>query len=177
MTGGLGLAIALLVLGLLLVVAEVLIPSLGLLAVMATASFVASIWFAFKASWAVGFGFVAVSLLLVPILVYVGLKYLLPHSFAGPQIILSQVISEHGESSGTERNLKRFLGAEGVTRSYLRPAGVADIAGERVDVVSEGGLVTRGTPVRVIDVEGNRVVVRPIAGLAPQAESAEASRQ
>jgi len=175
-TGGLALAVALLVLGLLLIVAEVLIPSLGLLAVLATGSFVASIWFAFKTGWAIGFAFVAVSLVLVPVLVYVGFKYLLPHSFAGPQIILSQVVSDHGESSGTERNLERFLGAEGVTRSYLRPAGVADIAGERVDVVSEGGMVRRGTAVRVIDVEGNRVVVRPIAGLAPQADTTDEGR-
>ena len=174
MTGGLALAVALLVLGLVLIVIEVLpFPTFGVCAVMATGSFVASIWFAFKAGWAVGFAFVAVSLVLVPVLVYVGFKYLLPHSFAGPQIILSQVVSEHGESSGTERNLTRFLGAEGMTRSYLRPAGVADIAGERVDVVSEGGMVRRGTAVRVIDVEGNRVVVRPIAGLAPQAATAD----
>ena len=173
MTGGLALAVALLVLGLLLFVAEVLIPSLGLLAVLATGSFVASIWFAFKAGWLVGLAFVVVPLVLVPLLVYIGFKYLLPHSFAGPQIILSQVVSEQGESSGTDRSLKRFLGAEGVTRSYLRPAGVADIAGERVDVVTEGGLVTRGTRVRVIDVEGNRVVVRPLPlPAAPSGEEA-----
>jgi membrane-bound ClpP family serine protease len=54
---------------------------------------------------------------------------------------------------------------------------VADVAGERVDVVTEGGLVKRGTRVRVIDVEGNRVVVRPVAGLAPQEENADASRE
>jgi membrane-bound serine protease (ClpP class) len=175
--GTLALAVGLLVLGLLLIVAEVLFPSLGLLAVMATASFVASIWFAFKTGWLVGAAFVAVSLVLVPLLLYIGFKYLLPHSFAGPQIILSQVVSEQGESSGTDRSLRRFLGAEGVTRSYLRPAGVADIAGERVDVVTEGGMVGRGTRVRVIDVQGNRVVVRPTAGLAPREERADESRQ
>jgi membrane-bound serine protease (ClpP class) len=167
-TGTLALAVGLLVLGLLLIVAEVLFPSFGLLAVLSTGAFVSSIWLAFKAGWLIGLAFVVVSLILVPALLYVGFKYLLPHSFAGPQIILSQVVSDQGESSGTDRELKRFLGAEGVTRSYLRPAGVADIAGERVDVVTEGGMVRQGMRVRVINVEGNRVVVRPVAGLAPQ---------
>ena len=157
------MATALLVLGLALIVIEVLpFPTFGVCAVMAVGCFAASIWFAFKGGWLVGLAFVVVPLVLVPLLVYVCFKYLLPHCFAGPQLVLSQVVSEHGESSGTERNLKRFLGAEGVTRSYLRPAGVADIAGERVDVVTEGGMVRQGIRVRVIVVQGNRVVVRPV---------------
>lgn len=177
MTGTLASAVGLLVLGLFLVLLEIHFFSFGLLTAMAAGSFVASIWLAFKAGWVAGFTFVGVLLVLVPLLVYVGYNYLLPHTFVGKQIILSQVVSDHGESSGTDRNLKRFLGTEGVSRSHLRPAGVADIAGERVDVVTEGGMVRRGTPVRVIDVQGNRVVVRPVAGLAPPEDNADESRR
>jgi len=48
----------------------------------------------------------------------------------------------------------------GVALSNLRPSGIALIAGKRVDVVTEGPMVERGTPVKVIAVEGMRVVVR-----------------
>jgi membrane-bound serine protease (ClpP class) len=44
--------------------------------------------------------------------------------------------------------------------SPLRPAGVADLGGSRVDVVSDGSFIDAGAPVEVIRVDGNRVVVR-----------------
>ena len=52
------------------------------------------------------------------------------------------------------------LGRVGVALSPLRPAGVADIGGSRVDVVSDGGFVSAGAAIEVTRVEGNRVVVR-----------------
>jgi membrane-bound serine protease (ClpP class) len=55
-----------------------------------------------------------------------------------------------------------LLDRQGVAFSTLRPAGKAQIDGQLIDVVSDGGFVDPGTPVEVILVEGNRVVVRPI---------------
>ncbi|RYD71744.1 MAG: hypothetical protein EOP84_24365 [Verrucomicrobiaceae bacterium] len=51
-------------------------------------------------------------------------------------------------------------GDEGQTLSPLRPAGIAEIAGRRIDVVTEGELIGTGSTIRVIKVEGNRIVVR-----------------
>jgi len=56
-----------------------------------------------------------------------------------------------------------LLHQTGVALSHLRPSGTAQINGHRVDVVTEGAMVERGTPVKVIAVEGMRVVVRPIS--------------
>jgi len=53
-----------------------------------------------------------------------------------------------------------LLGAQGVSATVLRPAGFATIAGRRVDVVTRGELLEAGTPVEVVSVEGNTVVVR-----------------
>jgi membrane-bound serine protease (ClpP class) len=50
---------------------------------------------------------------------------------------------------------------DAVAVTALRPAGRASLGGDLVDVVSEGGFVEAGTPLRVVRVEGNRVVVRP----------------
>jgi membrane-bound serine protease (ClpP class) len=59
----------------------------------------------------------------------------------------------------------RWLGKRGRTTSPLHPAGIADIEGTRVDVVSEGELIEPGTPVEVTRVDGNRIVVRQITNI------------
>lgn len=47
----------------------------------------------------------------------------------------------------------------GVAHSMLRPAGIAEIEGHRIDVVSEGDFIEAGAPIKVVRVDGNRVVV------------------
>lgn len=56
----------------------------------------------------------------------------------------------------------QLLNQVGVAYSNLRPSGTALINGQRVDVVTEGGLISRGTPIKVVAVEGLRVVVRAL---------------
>jgi membrane-bound serine protease (ClpP class) len=53
-----------------------------------------------------------------------------------------------------------WIGRVGRTTTPLRPAGIADIAGERVDVVSEGEMIEPGAAIVVSRVDGNRIVVR-----------------
>ncbi|MBM3829554.1 MAG: hypothetical protein FJ406_03365 [Verrucomicrobia bacterium] len=61
---------------------------------------------------------------------------------------------------GTER--PELIGQSGMAYTALRPSGVAVIGGQRVDVVTEGALIERGVNIRVIAVEGARVVVRQV---------------
>ncbi len=56
----------------------------------------------------------------------------------------------------------KLLGAVGVCVTDLRPSGTIIINGEPVDVVSEGGFVKQGSSVKVINVDGSRVMVRQI---------------
>ena len=55
-----------------------------------------------------------------------------------------------------------LLNQSGVAHTNLRPSGTALINDRRVDVVTEGNMIERGTPVRVVAVEGLRVVVRAV---------------
>ena len=57
---------------------------------------------------------------------------------------------------------KALLGKEGVAHSELRPAGIALIDGRRVDVVADASYIQRGARIVVAEVEGNRIVVRPV---------------
>jgi membrane-bound serine protease (ClpP class) len=61
---------------------------------------------------------------------------------------------------GAER--PELLHQTGTALTSLRPSGMALINRRRVDVVTEGGLIKRGTPVKVVAVEGVRVVVRAL---------------
>lgn len=55
-----------------------------------------------------------------------------------------------------------LLNQTGVAYTQLRPSGTALINGRRVDVVTEGALIPRGTGIRVVAIEGLRVVVRAL---------------
>ena len=55
-----------------------------------------------------------------------------------------------------------LVACTGVTITQLRPSGTAFINGKRTDVVTEGGLIDRGASIKVVAVEGLRVVVREV---------------
>lgn len=58
--------------------------------------------------------------------------------------------------------LDHYVGLEGITLTPLRPAGAAEVNGERLDVVGEGGYIEKQVKIRVIKVEGSRIVVREL---------------
>lgn len=58
--------------------------------------------------------------------------------------------------------LRALLGAIGVAATPLRPAGKTQFGESFIDVVAEGGYIRPGTRVQVVEVEGNRVVVKEV---------------
>ena len=80
-----------------------------------------------------------------------------PDSRAGRLFASQQTVGE----IGTER--PELVGLAGTALTPLRPSGTAIISGQRIDVVTEGAMVDRNTPVKVVAVEGMRVVVRPLS--------------
>ena len=75
-------------------------------------------------------------------------------------ILTDSTNTEQGYVSNPNR--MDLLGVEGKAFTDLRPSGTALINDERVDVVSEGSFISKGTKVKVVKVEGSRVVVREI---------------
>ncbi len=82
-----------------------------------------------------------------------------PGSSEGPQLHPSAIGG--GWSSPMERD-RQLIGQTGIATSVLRPAGKAQIAGRFVDVVSEGPYIPQGSSIEVVEVTGNRVVVRQV---------------
>jgi membrane-bound serine protease (ClpP class) len=55
-----------------------------------------------------------------------------------------------------------LLNQTGTALTNLRPSGMAQIGGRRVDVVTEGGMIEKGTAIKVVAIEGLRTVVRAV---------------
>jgi membrane-bound serine protease (ClpP class) len=86
---------------------------------------------------------------------------LLPFLPGGRKLVLGTALGDAQSAEQPER--PSLLGAVGKSLSALRPAGIADIAGQRVDVVSEGEFIDAGRDIEVVREEGNRVVVKRLA--------------
>lgn len=70
------------------------------------------------------------------------------------------VLNEVSAPKGTEYGFDKYLDKKGVAVTLLRPAGIGEFEGEKLNVVSEGEFIEAGTAIYVERVEGNRVVVR-----------------
>lgn len=77
-------------------------------------------------------------------------------------VLSTRLDGEQGYVSSTD--YRGYIGKSGIALTTMRPAGVIEIEGERLDAVSEGGYVAAGRPVVVRHVEGTRIVVRELKG-------------
>jgi membrane-bound ClpP family serine protease len=69
--------------------------------------------------------------------------------------------ARHEEGFSTSEDTSGLIGRTGITLTVLRPSGSAEFGEERMDVVSEGVYIGKGTKVRIIRTEGRRIVVEP----------------
>lgn len=76
-----------------------------------------------------------------------------------PLILHKAETAEDGYNAASE-DMDVFLGKEGVVVTTLRPVGMAEIDGVRLNVVSDAEFIPKGTRVRVTSVDGIRVIVR-----------------
>lgn len=80
-------------------------------------------------------------------------------SRTGQRIVLRErLTSEQGYTAPAD--LQRWVGRTGRALTPLRPGGVIEVDGERLDASTEGEYLEPGTPVRVVRAEGLRIVVR-----------------
>ncbi|PAD66922.1 hypothetical protein CHH83_21660 [Bacillus sp. 7586-K] len=152
-------AIVFFVLGIAFIVAELFVPG-GILGVLGFASIVASLYIAsgnvmnMTISLLIAFVIAIVaSILLVKVF---GKRMKLFNKF----ILRDSTNTKSGYVSNKSRN--DLIGKEGTALTILRPSGTALIIDERVDVVSEGTYIEKGQKIKVVKVEGSRIVVREI---------------
>lgn len=108
-------------------------------------------------------GGVGVAIVIFVAIAIAFLRHLPQSKRLGGLMLGSAQRADEGYVSATARI--ELLGRSGTALSELRPAGVAEIGGERVDVTTEGEFVRAGTAVTVVRAEAMRLVVRSLASI------------
>jgi len=147
--------------GLVLVLAEFLIP--GMIAgVVGACLIIASAIVAIRDVPEYAFFTILAELVGVALGVVLGM-WLMSRSRLGRRLVLetSQNASAGYVAADSDETLQ---GAQGQVLTALRPAGTITVGGRRVDAVSDGTFIDAGERVRVIEVNGSRVVVERVGG-------------
>ncbi len=152
-----GVAIAFVAAGFLLIFCEVFVPG-GVLGMCGGIAVLIGIVGGFTNGPDWGLGLLVGSALFGSVGFYLWLKYF-PRTAMGKKLILD---NDAGDWHSFDTMKAELVGKEGVAHCMLRPAGTVIIDGKRVDVVTEGEMIVAKTAVRVVEVEGNRVVVRKV---------------
>jgi membrane-bound ClpP family serine protease len=95
------------------------------------------------------------------------LRAWLPRAPLMNQMFLPPPEGEEAELISRREGLARYddlVGQRGTTATQLTPSGKARFGDRLVDVISDGDLIARGAPIEVVDVRGNRVLVRALEG-------------
>lgn len=151
-------AVICILVGVALLVLEVFLPGFGLPGISGMVLMLASVVLV----W-VNYGVVAglvvlvLALALAGIAISVSLRSASKGKLAQSALVLPEVDMAGIDESG---ELGELVGKEGVCETVLRPAGIVEFEGVRLNVVSEGGYVEKGAVVRVEKIEGNRIVVK-----------------
>ena len=143
--------------GLTLLGAEIFVPG-GILGTIGGFSLVGAIITGFKAF--PGYGtYIAVGIIvLAGVAIAAWIKFF-PKTPLGRKMTVSNDLAS---AKGTESGLNDLIGKEGEAVSELRPAGFAMIDNRRVDVLTQGEMISRGERIQVIDIEANRVIVSKV---------------
>lgn len=175
------LAILLLVVGCGLIVAEIFIPSGGMILVLCILAFIAAIWCAYMAWWESSaplfWSYIAAMVVLIPTVVIVMFR-VLSTSRVGDRILLAAPDpSEVTPYQEEQERLSGFVGQQGTALTLLTPGGMVKVAGERFHAFTEGMMLQPGDAVEVVEVRGTRLLVRSAGrgGSAPKTVAREDS--
>ena len=151
------------VIGIGLMVLEAFMPGFGLpgiYGIILEVVAVALTWMNHGPMAALGMTLIVLSILAIAI--SMSLRSAANGKLSRSKLVLNDTESNEAGYRSTE-DLDVFLGKEGVTTTVLRPTGMAEFDGVRLNVVSEGEFIQSGTRVQIVRVEGSRILVRTIA--------------
>ncbi len=144
-----------------LIVAEVFVPSGGLISICALACLGGGIAIFFHHSMIAGWIGVVIAAIMIPVVLIFAYR-IFPKTRFGKSVTLTPSERKQGDAIPDTDKLKDMLGAEGVVLTPLRPVGMCDFSGQRVECVAESGYVDKGKKVKVINVESTQLTVRLI---------------
>lgn len=148
--------------GLALLIMEVFMPGFGIPGISGIILLLVSaalLWI--RSGPLAALGLIVVIVALVAISLSITLKSAASGRLSKSPIILKDAERpEEGYVANSDMSV--FIGREGETRTVLRPSGIAEFDGMRLNVVSDGVFIRQGVKVRIDRVEGSRVVVEEV---------------
>lgn len=145
------------VLGLVLLVVEIFIPGFGIFGILGICSILLSFYYILGAG-VVGAQWLALSLVVAIAIAAVLVKYL-PSNPAWKLFVLKDnQKSKYVKST----NYEKYVGKKGTALTVLRPAGRAVIAGDKLDVLTEGDFIEEGSEIVVSRIKNNKIFVETL---------------
>jgi len=161
----LGYSILALLVFYILLVGEFLLPTGGLLGVMAAASLITAVTLAFNFSTMAGIAvscFIAIS---SPFFILFLIR-IWPNTPVGKRMLnlkVGQTTEPPVKTTSSGTPLDELIGQHGVAKTNLLPSGLVLIGGEKVDAVSTGMPIDAGRPILVVRIETGHVQVRELS--------------
>ncbi|NMA25805.1 MAG: hypothetical protein GX936_09095 [Clostridiales bacterium] len=150
-------SVLLFVVGIVLLVIELHMPGFGVFGVLGVIVLIVDVFITAK-TFTQGLIMTAVLFVIVVVLMAVLASFASKGRLPKGLTLKESTSAELG-FSGAE-DMKYLIGKTGMAVTVLRPVGNVDFDGVRLDVVTRGEYLESGTPVEVIEVEGNRIVVK-----------------
>ena len=144
-----------------LLVAEVFIPSFGMLGILATLSLIGGVYKFFQHGNLAGIIGIVAAVIMVPAVLISGYR-IMPRTRFGKNVILTGPKQQQGDGVPDVEKIRQLVGRVGVVASMLRPVGVVRFGDLKVECVAESGYVDKDMNVIVIKVDGTQVTVRKI---------------
>lgn len=148
-----------------MIIAEVFIPSGGLISILAILCVVGGVISCFHINAIAGFFGIVVAIIMIPGLLILAYK-ILPKTRFGKNVTLAPPERQQGDAVPDTVKLKELLGAVGIVVSPLRPVGICNFSGQRLECVAERGYVDKGKKVKVIKIESTQLTVRLIEDIS-----------
>ena len=145
--------------GIALIGLEMFIPG-GIVGTVGVVTLVYAIIYVNKSTYYIAF-ILVISLILAVILYYVNRNIFHKKLMFLDRLVLNDSISTKDGYVASESRLE-LLGQKLIAYTDLRPAGVAILDNEKLDVVTDGDFIEKGNKIEVIRVEGMRIVVKKI---------------
>ncbi len=145
-------------LGMILIIVEVFLPGFGLPGIggiVLVGAGVVMVGMHFGSLTAVG------TLLVIIAVLAVLISWVLRQASRGGGKRSDLFLQERDDLRTQQEDMKVLVGKSGTTTSVLRPAGIGDFDGVRLNVVTEGGFIEKDMPIEIVRVDGSRIVVRP----------------
>jgi membrane-bound serine protease (ClpP class) len=153
-----------------LIIAEVFVPSGGLISLCALACLIGGAVIFFRHSTTAGWVGVIIAIIMIPSVLVIAYK-IFPKTRFGKSVTLTPPQRQQGDAVPDTPELKELLGAEGLVLTPLRPVGMCDFSGQRVECVAESGYVDKDKKVKVINVESTQLTVRVMEDGPREAET------